>query len=122
MCIAKTEKGKKCIHKCVRDSDMCNFHTDKYKKSVYYIKFWRNTIIRQLLRNTEYMKAVKFINDVENFRNLEEIRKRNDARLLEIGKRIAMRRIVNTMRRVISDPNYKMCRDRLMREFSEMNF
>jgi hypothetical protein len=68
------------------------------------------------------MKAVKFINDVENFRNLEEIRRRNDARLLEIGKRIAMRRIVNTMRRVISDPNYKMCRDRLMREFSEMNF
>jgi hypothetical protein len=66
------------------------------------------------------MKAVKFINDVENFRNLEEIRRRNDARLLEIGKRIAMRRIVNTMRRVISDPNYKMCRDRLMREFEDL--
>jgi hypothetical protein len=34
----------------------------------------------------------------------------------------AIQTIMNQFRKSISDPSYKMCRNRLMREFSEMNF
>ncbi len=124
MCIAKTEKGTQCTRRCVQGSDMCKFHAEKYAKCQTFLYEWFNTAsyARKLRwRPVEYRNAMRFIGDVERSRNLAEVRRRVEARLLEIGKRVAGRRIVNTLRRVISDPSYKMCRDRLMREFEEMS-
>ena len=120
MCIVKNDNGTKCNHRCVKGSDMCNFHTNKYKHSMLWIQFWWKRSIyetRQMSRNSEYKKAMKFKSDVDNTRNLLEVRRNIEARLLEIGKRFAARQILNTWRWVNANPNYKVCRDRLAKEF-----
>ncbi len=102
---------------------MCRLHTEKYGKSVIFLHEWWNTASyarRLRWRPAEYMKAVRFMGCVDNARNREEVRKRVEARLLDIGKRVAARRIANTWRWVSANPNYRVCRDRLMREFAEM--
>ncbi len=64
---------------------------------------------------TNYDEAEKFERDIGRTRLLIEAR--NKTRLLDIGKKIAARRILNTWRWVHANPNYRMCRARLMREF-----
>ena len=102
---------------------MCKVHTEKYEKSVIFLHAWWNTAsyARKLRwRPAEYRNAVRFMGFVDNARNREEVRRRMEARLLEIGKRVAARRIANTWRWVNANPNYRVCRDRLMREFAEL--
>lgn len=41
-------------------------------------------------------------------------------RLLELGRSARVRRIQRVWRRAVSDPSYKICRDRLMREYGEL--
>lgn len=48
--------------------------------------------------------------------------KRIEQRLMRIIKSICARSIQKAWRRCISDPNYEMCRRRLMREASELIF
>ena len=124
MCIARTEKGAQCSRRCVQGSDMCKVHAEKYAKFNTFLYEWFNTAsyARKLRwRPAEYRNATRFMGDVRRSRNLAEVRRRMEARLLEIGKRVAARRIANTWRLVNSDPNYRVCRDRLTREFSDMN-
>ncbi len=64
---------------------------------------------------TDYEEAEKFERAVGRTRLLIEAR--NKARLLEIAKKVAARRILNTWRWVNANPDYRTCRTRLMREF-----
>lgn len=124
MCIATTEKGTQCSRRCAQGSDMCKFHTKKYEESTRMMDVWATMLleIRSIRwRPVEYRNAARFKGCVDNARNREMVRRRVEARLLEIGKRVAARRIANTWRRVSADPNYRVCRDRLTREFSDMN-
>lgn len=123
MCIAKTEKGTQCSRRCIQDSDMCKIHTEMYAKFDIFLYEWFTTAsyARPLRwRPVEFKRAAKFIGDVDNARNAAEVRRHVEARLLELGKDFAARRIANTWRWVNANPNYKVCRDRLMREFAEM--
>ncbi len=123
MCIAKTEKGAQCKRRPANGSDLCKVHNEKYEKCdiIMYEWFTSATIPRpRRWRPIEFRRAASFICEVDNSRNLAEVRRNTEARLLEIGKRVAARRIANTWRRVISDPNYGMCRSRLMREYTDM--
>lgn len=127
LCIARTEKGTQCSRRCIQCSDMCKVHNEKYEKcdiimyEFMYEWFNRATIpIPRRWRPIEFRRAASFIGDIDNSRNLAEVRRNMEARMLEIGKRVAARRIANTWRRVNADPNYRVCRDRLMREFSDM--
>jgi hypothetical protein len=102
---------------------MCKVHTEMYAKFDIFLYEWFTRASNprpRRWRPVEFRRAAKFIGDVDDFRNREEVRRRVEARLLEIGKRVAARRIVNTWRWVNANPSYKVCRDRLMREFAEM--
>ncbi len=68
----------------------------------------------------DYEEAENFERAVGRTRLLIEAR--NKARLLEICKNMSARRIMNTWRWVNANPNYKVCRTRLVREFERMNF
>ena len=112
-----------CKYKCEKNYDMCGRHADYHRGCVISIFYFGNvpeSYRRTMEIPTNYEEAEKFERAVGRTRLLIEARRNMEARLLEIGKKVAARRIMNTWRWVNANPNYCTCRTRLEREFLEM--
>lgn len=109
MCVGITESGYLCRARGSHGplGDLCKRHHTKYQLGVDLERFYE--ILGQHRRHgSKGMHLTRFKMACDNNRKMREL-----------GKKIMGARILATWRRAISNPSYKMCRDRLMREFSE---
>lgn len=103
---------------------MCEVHTN-WKNRIIERKFepFRNLHedCKYLIRNT-HMKNMRILcNERVLYEHLERVTNTKLEDIVYTYKpHIMASRIKRAFRRAISNPEYKMCRDRLMREFEKM--
>lgn len=101
-CVGTTESGSLCKARGAKHGpfgDLCKRHFEKYEIGAH---------IESLGKRCGHKGAIW----VRFKKTCDENRK-----LRALGRKIMGLRILYAFRRAISDPSYKMCRDRLMCEF-----
>lgn len=124
-----------CTEAPVHGSDFCKFHAIAYNARCRNIRIDEDRIRyvapvsgRTIMDDTWFRKNERFFRGYETklvpgnsytWIFVYHMVKRVEKKLQRFDRYWAAYRIQRAFKRSISDPNYKMCRDRLMREFQE---